>query len=574
MNKLEFIHTIRELIADGKTAEALALMRAKVSEFDASLVTDATLLESRFTNAFSDFAVKGILPREDYDRTTAQINYALLEIVEKLEKTVPLSTGGAKNKNSGRILHNIPGIMPVGKEKRCVVRIAYDDETLLRDLKKDENTVIQDIRIAEVMGVELLDFNETPAFNVRTITEEEQFTSTDDYTQWLFMVKALREGRFPLTLKVAIIEEVNGKERKRDIVLEKEVFIISQIEEPAAIPAPAKPSQPTVTHFEDTSIRINYVAEEQERAVATSTPAQKRFSMSGVISTIGLIVLALTGWVTFQKFNIPENKDIVIDGDGKYGKGHGNEAPTNVVTSDTSAKDAENQRLNDTASNLWAEKNSNQSKDIQAIPNIEPPKKEVNGNASKDIVQTKPNANTSKKEINGNSGNPVVQTKPKTSVPSKGTATNSSQYASQKSNKGTGVIAKPNKSSKSSNNKITTNPTATQSPTSSPQIKIGDVKVVTTPNEVTQTTTTAEPPMRTFKVKLILKGEMKKAAISVDGQPVDKFLRRNLLGTPQYIEFKSNKEKHTITFKRGNVSCSVTDIPVVNGEMTVEPCSF
>ena len=329
MNKLEFIKAIRQLIAEGKTDEALTLMREQVSNFDPSLVTDATLLESRYKNAFTDFTMKGILPREDFDRTTAQVNYALLEIVEKLEKSAPLSTATAKNKNSGRILHNIPGIMPVGKERRCIVRIAYDDETLLRDLKADEHTTIQSIRIAEVMGVELLDFNETPAFSVRTITDGEQFISIDEYTQWLFMVKALREGKFPLTLKVAVIEEVNGKERKRDIVLEKEVFIISQLEEPAAAPASpvsAKemPAQPQ--HFEDTTIRLNYVTTDDEGAVASAN--SKRFSFSTITSTIAVIAMALTGWVAFQKFSTP--KDVVVtdssnkNGTGKNSNGNGN----------------------------------------------------------------------------------------------------------------------------------------------------------------------------------------------------------------------------------------------------------
>lgn len=108
-----------------------------------------------------------------------------------------------------------------------------------------------------------------------------------------------------------------------------------------------------------------------------------------------------------------------------------------------------------------------------------------------------------------------------------------------------------------------------------PQIKLGDVKVITT-NPVTDLNTPKEPEavVRTFRVRLILKGEMKKAEISVDGQSVDKYLKKNIWGTPQYIEFKSSKERHTITFKRGNVSCSIENVLVENGDMTVEPCSF
>ncbi|NJN34543.1 MAG: hypothetical protein HC817_10095 [Saprospiraceae bacterium] len=42
-----------------------------------------------------------------------------------------------------------------------------------------------------------------------------------------FAVKPILEGTFPLTLKVAVLEQIDGKERKREIVLEKEIFIVA-----------------------------------------------------------------------------------------------------------------------------------------------------------------------------------------------------------------------------------------------------------------------------------------------------------------------------------------------------------
>lgn len=546
MTRQSFIQTVRQLIADGKTAEALALMREKAGDFDSSLVTDATLLESRYTNAFNDFTMKGILPRDDYDRTVAQINYAMLEMLEKLEKSATISSGGVKNKNSGRLLHNIPGIMPVGKESRCIVRIAYDDEMLLRDLKTDANTTIQSVRIAEVMGVELVDFNETPAFNIRTITEEEQFISSDDYTQWLFMVKALREGKYPLTLKVTVIEEVNGKERKRDIVLEKEIFIISQLEQPSASPAPLStkdiPPQPSVTHFEDTTVRLNYVVTDEDRAAAP-TQTSKRFSFSGIASTIAVIALALTGWVVFQKFNTSPTVPIVIANEGEN-KGNGKNGNTpNVVVSDTSLKGADSPVYRDTVSSQIVENNNNKNTDVKN-PKIETqkPKIEIIANKTKDIKDNNAAKNPNATKPNGSGsviakkGKPTQKTKPKTDTP-----------------------------------KVIT----PQQPNTEPQIKLGDVKVITT-NPATDLNAPKEPEavVKTFRVRLILKGEMKKAEISVDGQSVDKYLKKNIWGTPQYIEFKSSKERHTITFKRGNVSCSVENVLVENGNMTVEPCSF
>ena len=539
MNKAEFILTIRQLIADGKTDDALVIMRANIVNFDPSLVTDITLLESRHTNVSNDFTIKGILPREDYDRTVAQINYALLEIVEKLEKSVALPTSPVKNKTSGRILHNIPGTMPVGKEKRCIVRIAYDDETLLRDLQADENTTIQDVRIAEVMNVELVDFNETPAFAIRTLNDEEQFVADDDYTQWLFMVKALREGKFPLTLKVSVIEQVNGKERKRDIVLEKEVFIISQLEEPAAAAASEVITQPELTRFEDSTIHLNYVSTETKRAATATSPATKRFTISGIASTVGLIILALTGWVTFQTFNKTPNIPVIVTDNG------------------------EKSNHNDTLSNnfdtikggvLFDSVNNNN-------PNMQP----TTGEQSSHINATKPqfekSASTQTSKPNNN--NVVTQNKTGNKTNKNGTASGKIGQLPTKKPKVTKPPTKPEIEIKIDNTAIT--PTiGGDTSTTQPKIKIGDIKI----------TSATEPEMKTFKVRLILKGEMKKAEIFVDGQSVDRFLKKDIWGTPQYIEFKSSKERHTITFKRGNVSCSVENIMVENGDMKVEPCSF
>lgn len=559
MNKLEFIQTIRQLIADGKTDDALTLMRAQVSNFDASLITDATMLESRYNTAFNDFTNKGILPRADYDRTVAQINYALLEIVEKLEKSAPLSTSTAKNKNSGRILHTIPGIMPVGKERRCIVRIAYDDETLLRDLKVDENTTIENVRIAEVMGVELVDFNETPAFSVRTITEEEQFISADDYTQWLFMVKALREGKFPLTLKVAVIEEVNGKERKRDIVLEKEIFIISNIEEPVPAATPAAPvsvkdiPQQQTTHFEDTSIRFNYVVN-GDKAVATTSQSSKRFSMSGIMSTIGVIVMAMVGWVTFQTFKYSSETPNIVLNKGGDNKNVPDEIHSNTELNDSLIKMresqiAENRHKGDVKTEQQGNSNSPVPKTdikIEAMPVPVVPKN--------DIVENKPKP----KVLTNNKGNVTPKTEAKSPF-----AVKTKPKTTQKS---------PIKKPKPKPEVISSEPTST--PVTEPKIQIGDVKIVPYPTTVTGGVTVQEPEVKTYRVRLVLKGEMKKAEISVDGQSVDQFLKKNIWGTPQYIEFKSSKERHTITFKRGDVSCSVTDVLIENGDLTVEPCSF
>ncbi|RMG86853.1 MAG: hypothetical protein D6714_03445, partial [Bacteroidetes bacterium] len=137
------------------------------------------------------------------------------------------------SRRHGSLLHNIPEEMEMGRETRCEVRIAFERETLLRDLPPDERVEIQDIRVSNVMEVELFDPSDEAdrAFQVRTFTDREQFIEEDEYTQWVFYVKPLKSGIYSLVLKVSVIEYLHGKERKRDIVLEEKVEIVAEMPE-------------------------------------------------------------------------------------------------------------------------------------------------------------------------------------------------------------------------------------------------------------------------------------------------------------------------------------------------------
>jgi hypothetical protein len=235
MLKTDFIKTIQTFIADGKTDEALTLLRQETTANYPALLNDVTLIENRYQTAHDDFVIKGILSKEEYDNRIAKINLAILVLVNKTDYSTSTATVPVKvaPKNNGRLLHNIPEHMPLQKESRCIVRIAFDDDIIQLNLPASTDTIIQTIRISEVMSVALLDFNETPCFAIRTVTEGEQFIDAGDYTQWIFLVKPLKSGHYPLTLKVTVMEKIDGKERKRDIVLEKEIYIVTQVSDDA-----------------------------------------------------------------------------------------------------------------------------------------------------------------------------------------------------------------------------------------------------------------------------------------------------------------------------------------------------
>lgn len=525
MTKLEFIQSIRQFIADGKTEDALHLLREKISDYDTSILTDATILESRFQNAKSDFVMKGILPREDYDRTVAQVNFAILELLEKIEKTTILQANTAKNKSSGRILHNIPGIMPLGRESRCIVRIAFDDETLTRDFQLTKDTVIQSVRIAEVMGVELLDFNETPAFQIRTITEEEQFLACDDYTQWIFQVKPIREGKFPLTLKVAVIEEIDGRERKRDIVLEKEVFIINQPIEPAAAP-----QRETVTNskiaFEETNIHLNYnVTENQVATVAQSAPKKK--SMTAIVSAMATVIFAITGLLIYRQANINQEPVIVSTGQDSINIQN---SPQNFPQNKSELAESTQQNMDSLLENI--QPGAGIPDTFGVFANTEPPK------VDKKIIPIKKNQD-------------VASAKPKPAKPS----------LPNKQKKENNPVANANEKGKSNKNQGNF--------PQNPDFPTTDASQKASP----EPTKPVELEMKTYKVNIKLRDEMKEADILVNGEkPLN--VKKNIWGTPKYVEFKSNKKLQSFTFIKEGVSCKVENIDVSSGSVLIEACSF
>jgi hypothetical protein len=82
------------------------------------------------------------------------------------------------------------------------------------------------------MEAEIIDPLDADNFKIRSINQKEQFIDKDDFTQWIFYVKALKEGKFNLLIKVTVIEMIYGKERRREIVLEEPVEVLAVLNQP------------------------------------------------------------------------------------------------------------------------------------------------------------------------------------------------------------------------------------------------------------------------------------------------------------------------------------------------------
>jgi len=175
--------------------------------------------------------LRGIISNDDLQRSYNQLRADLLDLISSLELTdfkVPAEGPAMPKGKTGSILYQIPGQMQLRQETKCIVRLAYEEASLIRNIELTEDTKLQSLRISQVMNVTLVDPNAEETFRIRKLSAEEQFVEQGDYTEWIFYVTPLAEGTFSLVLRVSVIELVLGKERKKDIVLEESIQISTQ----------------------------------------------------------------------------------------------------------------------------------------------------------------------------------------------------------------------------------------------------------------------------------------------------------------------------------------------------------
>lgn len=222
MNKSELIERLRNLVGEGRTEDALDLLSDNIYISAKNFANDVVMLKSQYHSAKSQFLLNGVIENAEFNRIVARVNLAILVIADRIE--LGDKTFGTK-KEKGHLMHKIPSIMIKDKEAKCVIRIAYFLENLYIGLTINDDTITQAIQVTGLMSVELLDDNEVKTFEIRTSTDEEQFIIHEEFTEWIFKVRPLRVGNFLLVLKIGAVELINGKERKRNIIIEKEIKI-------------------------------------------------------------------------------------------------------------------------------------------------------------------------------------------------------------------------------------------------------------------------------------------------------------------------------------------------------------
>ncbi|MCB9298151.1 MAG: hypothetical protein H6559_34270 [Lewinellaceae bacterium] len=122
---------------------------------------------------------------------------------------------GRKSK-TGSVLYAIPHKMEIEEEQKCTVRLAFDESYLADEMFPGTDVSIRALRrIGSRMEVEVVDPGAEPVFSVRTISSPVQIVEEDDFTEWIYFVKPLKEGVHELWLKVIIITWQEGRRSKR-----------------------------------------------------------------------------------------------------------------------------------------------------------------------------------------------------------------------------------------------------------------------------------------------------------------------------------------------------------------------
>lgn len=266
---------LKELLLEGSAKHQLVLLQ-----------------EGNFKN-LNKQKLRGTINFETYQIESNKIRSALLDLIEELEAGDLEAPEKPTNKGTytkGNILYDISSKMKVGTTHKCVIRIAFDEDTLLENIELSEDTKLQDIRISNVMLVDIVNpIADEAAFSIYTISEKEQFIDQDSYTQWVYYVKPLRTGQHPLILKVAIVEMVNNKERKREIVMEEMITILSEQER--------LPTEATQFKSAGYSFLVG-AAEERAKRAAVPSPPTPSSGQSGSffykVVSVSMIALVLT----------------------------------------------------------------------------------------------------------------------------------------------------------------------------------------------------------------------------------------------------------------------------------------
>lgn len=181
------MHTIAETKTELKTllAKGLdqALKRLETALDPASPSFNTFVQIKARYSAYLSTVILGMVPQGELDHIYAQLCHAFLLTVDGLSAS-DLKTaegpGAAEGPRRGELLYHIPRQMQEQREYRCAVRVAYLQALLREGWTAHADDESKNIRVAEVMAVELRNHAEDEPFSIRTPNDTVQFLDPDD----------------------------------------------------------------------------------------------------------------------------------------------------------------------------------------------------------------------------------------------------------------------------------------------------------------------------------------------------------------------------------------------------------
>ncbi len=280
--------SLRQMLPDLGISSVLTALKKALPELTVQY-NAVFQLETRL-NAINKDRIRGIISQDDLELAYNRISADLLDLIDALQLTdfdVKTAESSVEDK-AGSILYRIPHIMEVEEEHRCIVRLAFDVDSVVKNIELTKDTVVKDVRVSEVMEVELVDPNSSPCFAIRRLNSVEQFLEKNEYTEWIFFVKPLVTGELPLVLKVSVKEIINDRERIKEIVLEEVITVIAE-------PAPADES----TTFQNAGYTISYSNTPDSSQSSDSKRKMAMLLIVGLAVAGGILAAGISlGWIS------------------------------------------------------------------------------------------------------------------------------------------------------------------------------------------------------------------------------------------------------------------------------------
>ncbi|MBI1225058.1 MAG: SUMF1/EgtB/PvdO family nonheme iron enzyme [Bacteroidetes bacterium] len=279
--------SLRELVTDeGMEAALKALEKhlpSDVPKFNALLQLRARL------NEIDNQRIKNVVSNEQATLQYDKLRDDILTFFSALQES-DFSLETAKKANLGGVLYRIPERMQHLKKSKCIVRVAFDESVLKDTLDTEVDVVIEALKVSKNMEVKLVDEEgDGEYFEISSRSTPEQFLEQDEYTEWIFFVKPLEIGSYPLALIISLVIYENGKDRKKDITLERTINVISE-------PVPEEAGDHTLR-----KAGILFALRDPSKKPAGKPPKKKTWTKIAA----GVLLLGILLWWLLPKFLNP-----------------------------------------------------------------------------------------------------------------------------------------------------------------------------------------------------------------------------------------------------------------------------